>query len=386
MRRPLFSTKADVLAMHRYVTPRKAHMNRLEYRLIATILFLSLAALLNGCATIKSVGAVQRAGPESTTSEAQSGHLEFALSGSPGATLRAGELEQFIDLNGTQDLLMLPATATESPLAPCALLSAAKTAELANMMFWAVRQPHGIKLIYPYPGSNILGRYDSELVRTEWTLSTIEPNKAADILARLVAFRSGGLSAVLNTFLLSMNQGECLELLANPEKTQERMKEVDQKQLVWMHTAPVKAYIAEYSRERGHFFLDTLLERDLLTKPNASKSNPFSPCAVLGTFRLAARLNDAWNNQLAKGAFDTDNRPELSKYAADIKGIPRMVAPSARMAEVFAAVFSAEILRANELTARLTGRATENQCLEEVLEPGTIRKRLLKEGVELPLR
>jgi hypothetical protein len=386
MRIPLFGTKAEVLAIHKYRRQLKDCMNKLGYRSIVTILFLSLAAHLHGCAPMNGAGAVQGTTPESTIAEAQSGHLEFAFSGSRGAALRAGELERFIDLNRTQDLLMLPATATESPLAPCALLSAAKTAELANMMFWAVRQPHGIRLMYPLAGSNILGRYDSKFVRTEWTLSKIEPNKAADILARLVVFRSGGLSAVLNTFLSSMHQGECLELLANPERTQERMKAVDQRQLVWTHAAPVSVYIAEYSRENGHSFLDQLLEQDFFEKPNASKSNPFSPCAVLGTFRLAARLNDLWNNQLTKGAFDTANRPELSQYAEDIKGIPRTVTPSARMAEVFAAVFSAEIVRANELTARLTGSATENQCLEEVLEPGTIRKRLLKEGVELPLR
>jgi len=361
-------------------------MNKLGCRPITAILFLSLAAFLYGCAAMNTVVHVKGAVPESTTAEAQSGHLELAFSGSPGANLSTGELERFIDLNGKQDLLMLPATATGSPLAPCALLSAAKTAELANMMFWAVRQPHGIRLIYPFAGSNILGQYDSEFIRTEWTLSKIEPNKAADILARLVVFRSGGLSAVLNTFLASMNQGECLKLLANPEMTQERMKAVDQQHLVWTHTTPVKAYIAEYSRETGHLFLDELLKKDFLTKTNASKSNPFSSCAVLGAFRLAARLNDAWNNQLAKGVFDAANRPEFSKHAEDIKGIPFMVTPSARMAEVFAAVFSAEILRANELTSQLTSSATENQCLEEVLEPGIIRKRLLKDGVELPLR
>jgi len=210
------------------------------------------------------------------------GHLAFALSGCPGATLSAGELERFIGLNEEQDLLVMPATATDSPLAPCALLSAAKTAELANMMFWAARQPRAMALFYPPAGSNILGRYDSDFINAEGALSKIESNKAADILARLVVSQSWILSTQLNTLLSLMNQGECLQLLANPEKARERMKALDPEKLVLTHAAPVNAYISTYSRETGNLFLAELLEKDFLTKPNASKSNPLSPCAILG--------------------------------------------------------------------------------------------------------
>ena len=58
------------------------------------------------------------------------GHVALALSGSPGAALSANELERLIALIGEQDLLVMSATAADSPLAPWALLSAAKAAEL----------------------------------------------------------------------------------------------------------------------------------------------------------------------------------------------------------------------------------------------------------------
>ena len=346
-------------------------------------LFLAFVVLPIACGTINDVVHAKEAGKEGTPPH---GHAEFALSGSPGAALGASELGRFIALIGKQDLLGMSATATDSPLAPCALLSAAKAAELANMVFWAARQPHGMGLLYPSAGTNILGRYDSDFIRAEGALSKIKPNKAADILARIIVFQSWGLSTQLNTLLSSVTQGECLQLLAKPEKTTERMQALEPSKKVLTHAAPVLAYISTYSQETGNLFLAELLKKDFLARTNTSKSNPFSPCAVLSSFRLAARLNDTWNNQLAKGAYDVAGKPELAKYAEDIKGIPQMVTPSARMAEVFAAVFSAEILRSNELTAQLTGNATEAQCLEEVFDPGTIRKRLMKEGVELPLR
>ena len=358
-------------------------VNKFGYRFTILSLFLAFVVLPNAYATMNDTARTKASGKESTPSH---GHAEFALSGSPGAALSASELDRFVALIGAKDLLVMSATATDSPLAPCALLSAAKAAELANTVFWAAREPHGMGLLYPSAGTNILGRYDSDFIRAEGTLSKLKPNKAADMLARIIIFRSWGLSTQLNTLLASMTQGECLQLLAKPEQTMARMQALDSSKMVLTHAAPVLAYISTYSRETGDVFLAELLKKGFLAKTNTSNSNPFAPCAVLSSFRLAARLNDTWNNQLPKGGYDVASKPELAKYAEDIKGIPLMVTPSARMAEVFAAVFSAEILRSNELTAQLTGKATEAQCLEEMFDPGTIRKRLMKEGVELPLR
>ena len=358
-------------------------VKKFGYRFTKLNLYLAFVVLPIACATINDAVHAKEAGKEGTPPH---GHVEFALSGSSGAALGASELDRFIALIGEQDLLLMSATATDSPLAPCALLSAAKAAELANMLFWSARQPHGMGLFYPSAGSNILGRYDSDFIRAEGTLSRIKPNKAADILARIIVYHSWVLSTKLNALLSSMTQGECLQLLAKPEETMERMQALDPSKAVLTHAAPVSAYLSTYSRETGNVFLAELLKKGFLARTNTSKGNPFSPCAVLSSFRLAARLNDTWNNQLPKGGYDVASKPELARYAEDIEGIPLMATPSERMAEVFAAVFSAEILRSNELTTQLTGNATEAQCLEEVFDPGTIRKRLMKEGVELPPR
>ena len=358
-------------------------VKNIGYRFTKLNLSLAFVVLAIAGAAISDAAHAKEAAKEGTPPH---GHVEFALSGSPGAALDARELDRFIALIGKQDLLVMSATATDSPLAPCALLSAAKAAELANMLFWSARQPHGMGLFYPSAGSNILGRYDADFMRAEGTLSKIEPKKAADILARIIVYHSWVLSTKLNALLSSMTQGECLRLLANPEKSIERMQALDPGKAVLTHAAPVSAYISTYSPETGNLFMAELLKKGFLARTNTSQSNPFAPCAVLAAFRIAARLNDTWGHQLPKGGYDVASNPNLARYAEDIKGIPLMVTPSERMAEVFAAVFSAEILRSNELTTQLTANATEAQCLEEVFDPGTIRKRLMKEGVQLPLR
>lgn len=358
-------------------------MKNSGHRFAQLNLSLAVVVLLIASATMSDAAHAKEAGKEVMPPV---GHVEFALSGSSGAAPRADELDRLIALIEKQDLLIMPATATDSPLAPCALLAAAKTAELANLLFWSARQPHGMGLFYPSAGSNILGRYDTDFMRAEGTLSKIEPKKAADILARIIVYHSWVLSTKLNVLLASMTQGECLQLLASPEKSAERMHALDPSKAGQTHAAPVSAYISTYSRETGDVFMAELLKKGFLARTNASQSNPFAPCAVLSSFRLAARLNDAWGHQLPKGSYDVASNSTLARYAEDIKQIPQMVAPSERMAEVFAAVFAAEIQRSNELTALLTANATEAQCLAEVLEPGTIRKRLLKEGIELPLR
>ena len=199
-------------------------VKNIGYRFTKLNLSLAFVVLAIAGAAISDAAHAKEAAKEGTPPH---GHVEFALSGSPGAALDARELDRFIALIGKQDLLVMSATATDSPLAPCALLSAAKAAELANMLFWSARQPHGMGLFYPSAGSNILGRYDADFMRAEGTLSKIEPKKAADILARIIVYHSWVLSTKLNALLSSMTQGECLRLLANPEKSIERMQALD---------------------------------------------------------------------------------------------------------------------------------------------------------------
>jgi hypothetical protein len=65
-------------------------------------------------------------------------------------------------------------------------------------------------------------------------------------------------------------------------------------------------------------FVQPLLKSDFLDKPSFSKTNPLSPCSLLGAFRLAARLNDSWY-KLTDGKFDVDGRPELVQYEGELK-------------------------------------------------------------------
>ncbi|MGB5331214.1 MAG: hypothetical protein WBM80_04970 [Woeseiaceae bacterium] len=81
------------------------------------------------------------------------------------------------------------------------------------------------------------------------------------------------LSTQLNILLASMTQGECLQLLAKPEQTMERMQALEPSKKVLSHAAPVLAYISTYSRETGDVFLAELLKNDFLARTNTSKSN-----------------------------------------------------------------------------------------------------------------
>jgi len=132
-------------------------------------------------------------------------------------------------------------------------------------------------------------------------------------------------------------------------------------------------------------FVQPPLKTDFLDKPSFSKTNPLSPCSLLGAFRLAARLNDSWY-KLTDGKFDIDGRPELVQYEGELRDGKTLKTVTPRAAEIIAAVFAAEILRANEITSLLTENCTEADCLDEIFQPATLRLNLKRQGIEVPLR
>ena len=322
--------------------------------------------------------------PASQVATPEPGHVEVAMAGSSGAALPAGALDMFISLSREQDFLSSPSVATNSPLAPCALLSAALASDQLNRMFAGISHPGSINF-FPPRGTYILGLYDADMARGKGSIPRDDPNKATDILARLVIYHSWGFSMMLNTLITPMTQRNCLDLLTSPDKLDKALSSLRPSEAVLIHAPPVSAYVASYRREDGNLLLAELLQASFLDKASLAQVNPLSPCSLLGAFRLAARLNDAWNNKLTKGTFDAAGRPELELYVDDLRDGERLKAITPRTAEVTAAVFAAEILRANDLTSQLTQDATERDCLEEIFMPGTLRIRLMKDGIMLPL-
>ncbi len=133
--------------------------------------------------------------------------------------------------------------------------------------------------------------------------------------------------------------------------------------------------ISAYGREKGEAVLDELLQPNFLDQKAGSQKNPLAPSSLLRAFRLAARINDFWHNKLMQGKIDVSVMPELAPYAEDLKDGKTLNAPTSRSAVVTSAVFAAEIARANKIITQLINNATERDCLEEILSPGTLRTR-----------
>jgi hypothetical protein len=253
-----------------------------------------------------------------------------------------------------------------------------------NLLFAGVIHPGAIKM-FPSAGTNILGLYDADIARGKGGIPVDDPVKAADILARLVVWHSWVLSTKLNTLTAPLSQGECLDLLADPDKFEAAFARLDPATAIVAHTAPVSAYIAAFDHQKGKAYLDELLRPGFLATPATARANPLSPSSLLKAFRLAARLNDTWA-KLTKGRFDTTGRPELAPYAQDLRNMPSQAINPTRKAEIMAAVFATETMRANDLTRQLTRNATQHECLDEIFKPGSLRMKLLEEGITVPLR
>lgn len=330
----------------------------------------------------------QPATPETPTAlveQPPDGHLEIALSGSRGAALEEGALSRFLPQVRASGFLERMALSIADPLAPCALVSAFASADLMNSIFFGLARP-GVVDLRPPAGTNILGLYDADLARGKGGIPRDDPAKAADMLARLVVYRSWALSSMLNTMMASMPQGQCLDLLMRPERLGQTLKRLKPSDIVLTHGAPVTAFIASVDHLQGRQWLEALPKPEMLAQPAMPAENPLAPCALLSAFRLAARLNDAWAHALPAGRFDSAGRSELAPYAEALKKPLVDEAATAEVAEFLAAVFAAEIARANWLSAQLTVQATQGECLDEMFQPGRLRQKLQQSGVNLPMR
>lgn len=244
-------------------------------------------------------------------------HLEVMLSGE-GVAPREGAPGSSVALLREPAFLDRPAAAVADPLAPCALLTAVVSADLMNRMFFGLIRPGGFDF-RPPPGTQILGRYDAVLARAKGAIPRDDPVQAADLLARSVVARSGGISGMLD-------------------------------------------------------------------KPSSPSANPLLPCALLGAFRQAARINDAWANALPAGKLDSAGRVELAPYAQALRQPLAAGGASVATAELLAAVLDAEIRRANWLSRQLAADATQRECLDEMFAPGGLRIKAMRAGKTLPLR
>lgn len=349
-------------------------------------------SLVVGVVTLACTGVVAwQAWAQSPPTEVQpgnvmptSGHLEVMLATHDGLRLDDGALARVLPVLREPGFLERAAPVTADPLAPCALLTAALSSDMLNRMFFGLARPGGYDFRVP-AGTHLLGLYDRQLAQARGAIPRDDPALAADMLARSVVWRSWNVSTLMNSMLSTMNQGQCVARLVQPMLLKDDIAAAVRRPAVMAHAAPVSAHILSIDKTHGQPWLDALLAPGMLDQTARRPSdNPLAPCALLGTFRLAARLNDAWGHALPAGRFDPAGHAELAPYAETLKA--PLDPADAGTAEVLAAVFDAEIRRANELTDQLTAGATQRECLDELFAPGGLRLKLMRAGKSLPLR
>jgi hypothetical protein len=325
-------------------------------------------------------------GPGAVPGEQPSpGHVEVILSGSRGASVREGALAAFLPTLREPQFLDTPARDSADPLAPCALVIAVWGSAQMNHFFRGLNFP-GTVDVRPPPGSNIVGMYDAELARAKGAIPRDDPGKTADMLARILVWQSWGFSARANTLVSALNQRQCLEMMIHPEHLVRALKDVKPANMVFTHNPAVSSFVMTVEAAEGHQWLRALLAPQMLDQRAAPKDHPLAPCALVRTFRLAARLNDLWGRQLREGRLDVAGRQELVPYGEELGKPLGDLDVSARTAEVLAAAVAAEIARANWLSDRLVEQATQGECLNELFEPGGLRDKVRRAGVVLPAR
>jgi len=338
--------------------------------------------VLSGCADLQQMMPGASPAPPPVIETA---HLHANLTGSAGARLTPQGVPTLLrELRG-EGFLQSPGSASTNPLAPCGLLAGALTSGFTNNLFCEMA---GVCQLLPTPrGTRILGAYDNELAKSPRAIPRDDPLTTADIMARLYAFRSGGDSLTFNGFIGPRTQQQCLALVASPGRTVRELSPYRGGPMP-PDAAPVSAWATRIEQDDANRHDAELKTPGFLDRSATATTNPFAPCSVLRSFRLAARLNDSWP-AIAAGKFDSTDvgsLGSLAPYRDDLKNPALLQSGTPRAAEAMAAAFAAEVIRANALTEQLLAKATQQDCSDEILTPGTIRQRLMKQGIILPLR
>ncbi|MCK6388455.1 MAG: hypothetical protein L6Q65_12770 [Zoogloea sp.] len=357
---------------------------------------LHLGALVILSAATLSAAAPARA---SETISATDGHFHVAFASSSGANLKPDAVEGLAREVGSAGFLQLKAEDSANPLAPCALLSAALTGAHVNQLFFEIVNS---SLKTPPFGSNIFGKYDWKQMLWGGGLPD-DPNTAADALARISVYRAWGINTLINTHIAGQTQAGCLEQLTDPQRIVLDSKEVA---ISFEHQPPVSLFFTSTSRAEGHEHLAQLEKLEFLSLPASDRSNPLSPCSILRSLRLGARLNEDVQT-LGSGKLRIPdnalliNSPPVSgqskplpaesplKPLADKLHDPAFLrSGSPEAAVVVSQAFGHEIVRTNQLTEMLldASHASQLDCINEIRQPSTLRLRLIEKKISLPLR
>lgn len=341
-------------------------------------LWLSLVSIVMvGCAT----------GPASDwlrmqyQSEVGEPHAHLSLVTYRGSVLAFGNAEPYVNEVKDAAFLNTPGILSDNPLAPCALLAAGVISGQVNLLWYKITVERAIPI--PPPKTNLLGRFDEDIKGGKIPMD--DPGKAAEIMARLFVWHSWITDAATNTMIHGRTQQQCLELLlSSPDVVAASIDGVQPGDLVFSHSPAVAHYSAMLPRDDSERFFKDVRREGFTSLSSKGTDNPAAPCSLLRAFRLASRLNETWG-QILTGTLRDTRHPMLGKFSGDLKSgaVPR--GNKQKAAEITAYLFASEMLQADEVSEGLISQATQQECLNEIFQPGLIRMRLLKEG-KLPLR
>jgi hypothetical protein len=302
--------------------------------------------------------------------ETDSPHAHLLLITASGGIVPRDEVKKYMAELKEESFIDSSGESSENPLAPCALVGAGTIAVYLNA-YWA-KIISGSPVV-PTPGSNILGMFDRDLNRGR--VPRDEPRKTAEIIARLFIWYSWANDAPANTIIEELTQRECQHiLLSGPEEVLARISRLKPSDVVFTHSPAMLRYSALLPAKESKRFLEKIGQMGFLELSTGATDNPLAPCSLLMAMRSASRINQLWR-QVSTGGLAESNDPLLKSVSAELKSgkVPRD--DDRRAMEITALLFAATISAAHDASHALLSDVTQLECLNEIFEPGLIRKR-----------
>jgi hypothetical protein len=310
-------------------------------------------------------------------------HAHFAMVAYPGPVLaESKEVEAYAKEVKDATFLNSSEVSSKNPLAPCALLACGVISVQLNQIWYGITVERTIPV--PPPRTNILGMFDEDIRGGKVPMD--DPDKAAEIMARLFVWYSWAIDAKTNTIIRGMTQKQCLELLlSSPDVVAAKIQGVKPSNIDLSQSPAVAHYSAMLPRNDTEKLFKRVRKEGFSNLSSQGNDNPAAACSLLRAFKLASRLNEFWS-QMLTGTLRGTQPPMLEKFPDELRkgSVPREDQPKA--AEITAYLFANEMLQANEVSEALISQATQQECLNEIFRPGSIRMRLLKEGKLPPVR
>lgn len=334
------------------------------------LLALALAAVVACTAPGRALAGADRKDPNPP-------HIHLTLIGYPEPYIAsATDVTRLAKLITAAELDRQGDESGDNPLAPCSLLAGAFMSSSLNAVWGHIVQG---SIPLPPRGTSILGMYDDELAGRSIPLE--HPAKAADMLARLYIWYSWEINGEANTLLQGATQRQCLALLVSDVRTVgARISAAlsDPGKLVLTHSPAVARFSAMLLKPDAERMLGEVRTEAFRKTASTATANPLAACSLLVALRLASRLNALWFETLS-GTIPRD-APLPKEFSGELKdgSIPRD--DPVHTAQLAAALFGSQIVLADTASKILTSDSSQEECLREIVHPGLIRRRLIREG------